>query len=341
MRTHMESVQDAKRCGTAFRTYLSMLYADGRQWRRRPGGGSSLAGWQASTREGLGALLGLDRLRKVAAGTPLGIRRQVMGQTNACRVERVCYDVLPGVTVPATMLVPPSEEPLPAIVCPPGHGRGAAQLLDEEDETYKGYPVALARRGFVALVPENLGFGERADPENESTHAFYDRALRLLGQPVLGVMVHDLMRAVEVLASLPEVDGGAIGCWGMSLGGELTLLLAGLDLRIRAAAVSGFFSSYASSFLLQPHCGCGYAPGLARYVEHADLGALIAPRSLWVEIGDTDELFPYTATEASVRELSVAYAMAGAFTAGLTYHLFPGGHEVSGKAAVDWFARTL
>jgi dienelactone hydrolase len=337
MRTQILDMNDTGSYGAAFRGYLDRLYRRGRQWRPRHFTPSSLATWQAETRARLLELLGDFS----ADETPLALRRETVEETPEYRRERLLYDVLPGVTVPATLLIPSvATAPAPTILCPPGHGDGMCQVLDEADSAYKGYPITLAKRGFVCLVPENLGFGERQDPDRECDHGYYDRALNLLGLSSLGVMRHDLSRALDVLTTLPEVDADRIGCWGLSLGGELTLLLTATDLRIRAAAISGFLSSYASSFLAAPHCSCGYGHGLARYLEHVDFAALIAPRPLWVEMGDGDPIFPYKATETAIQELSVIYALAGD-ASGLTYHLFPGGHEISGQPIVDWFRRTL
>jgi dienelactone hydrolase len=337
MRTQILDPHDTEAPGTAFRLVLDRLYRQGRQWRFRHAP-STLPRWQEETRARLIELLG----DLSGESGPLELRRETVEETPEYRRERLLYTVLPGVTVPATLLLPRHRTgPAPAILCPPGHGNGMSQVIDEADNAYKGYPISLARAGFVCLVPEHLGFGERQDPGRQSGHDYYDHALNLLGLSSLGVMRHDLGRALDVLAALPEVDATRIGCWGLSLGGELTLLLAATDLRVRVAAISGFLSSYASSFLAMPRCPCGYAPGLARYLEHADIAALIAPRPLWVEIGDGDSLFPYQATEAAIQELSVTYAIAGDEGTALTYHLFPGEHEVSGEPVVDWFMRTL
>ncbi len=338
MRTTILDVHDPEALGTAFRGYIDRLYRRGRQWRCRHMTPSGLPQWQTETRVRLLELLG-DLGEEP---TPLALRRELVEETREYRRERLLYDVLPEITVPATLLTPVGITTRgPAVLCPPGHGEGVKQVIDETDRAYQGYPVTLARHGFVCLVPENLGFGERQAPDHQSDHGYYDHALNLLGQSSLGVMRHDLSRALDVLIGLPEVDAGRIGCWGLSLGGELTLLLTATDMRIRAAAISGFLSSYESTFLANPHCSCGYAPGLARYLEHADIAALIAPRPLWVEIGDNDASFPYQATEVAIQELSVIYALAGAAGEALTYHLFAGGHEISGQDAVDWFLRTL
>jgi len=63
------------------------------------------------------------------------------------------------------------SEPVPGVLCPPGHGGGMQQLLFEENGIYKRYPLALARRGMVALVPEHIGFGERSSGPRD--HAYH------------------------------------------------------------------------------------------------------------------------------------------------------------------------
>lgn len=47
----------------------------------------------------------------------------------------------------------------------------------------------------------------------------------------------DLMRCVDYLQSMPQVDDSRIGCAGLSLGGEMAMWLGAMDERI-AATVS-------------------------------------------------------------------------------------------------------
>lgn len=330
--------EDAASPGTAYRLHLERLFHAGRQGRFPGGTAEDLRRWQVETRLRLREILGVEMAS--SAEPPEIVQREMVAETEDYRQERIVYETLPGISVPAYLITPLQRTgPLPAVLCPPGHGSGIREVVDEEG-AYKRYPLALARRGFVCLVPEHLGFGHRADDARGCSHAYYYTALLLLGKNAMGVLLSDLLQGLDLLAAQPGVDAARLGCWGLSLGGEMTLLLSALDLRVRAAAISGFLSSYESTFLNALHCGCGYVPGLARYLEHADIAALIAPRPLWVEIGLQDTSFPYTTTETAVAELRAVYEIAGAAGA-LRYHAFPGGHEVSGAPVVDWFAQTL
>ena len=325
----------------AFQGYLDRLYRqNARQWAFRGETTRAFGTWQVSTRRRLRRLLTLHQRQKVAPG----LRRQPHSETREYTRERVEYQTLAGVVVPAWLLIPKGVRlPVPGVLCPPGHGKGMNQVLDEEPGIYKRYPIEIVRRGMVALVPEHLGFGERAGAEGDnrrSNHAYLYHALNLLGESQLGLMAWDLMRALDVLQGLPEVVASRIGCYGLSLGGETTLLLSALDTRVRVACISGFLCSYKSSFLAEAHCGCGYSFALARQVEHVDLASLIAPRPLAIESALDDPIFPIAEARRTCRALRAVYTRCGAKEK-LVQDAFDGKHEISGAAALDWLARWL
>jgi len=139
---------------------------------------------------------------------------------------------------------------------------------------------------------------------------------------------------------VPEVNSERIGCYGLSLGGEMTLLTTAVDDRIKCACISGFFCSYASSFLSQAHCGCGYVHGLLRELEHVDIAALIAPRPLLIESATRDPLFPVDVARENFAQLRKIYGIAGAEDR-LVHHIFEGEHEISGVVAFDWLKKRL
>ena len=254
-------------------------------------------------------------------------------------LERVQYQSMPGVRVPGYLLIPKDlHGPAPAILCPPGHGKGMNQVVFE-DGLYNHYACQLARRGFVVLVPEHIGFGERK-PAHFGEHGYYTGVTQLMGYTMYGVYIKELMRALDVLTSLDEVDEGRIGSYGLSLGGVTTLLISALDLRIRTVGISGFLTSFKSTFLDMAHCVCGNVQDLALNFEHIDIAALIAPRPLVVESGQHDTGFPIDAALSTVHELTAYYALYDQ-TNRLSHDVFDGSHEISGRIAFDWFETWL
>ena len=276
---------------------------------------------------------------------PMKLKRTVEKETDSYIRERIYYQTLPGVYVPAFLITPKNvSSPAPAVLCPPGHGSGMNQVMDEENGLYKQYPLELVERGMVVLVPEHAGFGERCIAEGEdakyASHGYFYLSVNLLGESQMGYLLWDLRRAIDLLQSLPQVDPNRIGCYGLSLGGEMTLFTAAADRRIKAACISGFLCSYKSSFLDQGHCGCGYVYGLAKYLEHADIAALIAPRPLLIESATEDPIFPVNVARRTYRELKKTYGLFDAKDR-IAQDVFEGSHEISGAKAYDWFAKWL
>jgi dienelactone hydrolase len=96
------------------------------------------------------------------------------------------------------------------------------------------YALELAERGYVTLAPDYVTFG------GYSPDYF---AEGYVSGTMKGVWNH--MRAVDLLQSLPEVDGDRIGVIGHSLGGHNALFVAAFDPRPKVVATSCGFTSFA------------------------------------------------------------------------------------------------
>ena len=126
---------------------------------------------------------------------------------------------------------------------------------------------------------------------------------------------------------------------GISGGGMHTLFSAAIDIRIRAAVISGYFSTFQHSILAMHHCACNFVPGLAKFGEMYDLAGLLAPRPLLVEAGTHDPIFPIDAVRASVERAQAVYAAFGAGPVETDY--FEGRHRINGQRAYDFLVEQL
>ncbi len=256
-----------------------------------------------------------------------------------------------GSMVPAWLLIPDGiTTPRPAIIALHGHGYGVDDIVginpDGTDRTgppgyHKDFAVALCQRGFVVIAPELLAFGRRrevADIARGSTESScHDAALwgLMLGRPLLGRRVYDVLRTLDYLVTRPEVDPARIGIMGLSGGGTVTLCAAALDERLRAIVLSGYLCTFRDSILAVDHCLCNYVPGLLEEAEMYDIAALFAPRPLLVEAGTLDEIFPMAGVKAAYEQVAKAYTAAGA-SSHLDHDFFEGGHQISGAKAYDF-----
>ena len=133
----------------------------------------------------------------------------------------------------------------------------------------------------MVLAPDLRCFGERAD-WNPPDHYGCDTNLVhqvMGGWNPLTQNLWDLARSLDVLADHPLVDPDRMGMAGFSYGATATLFLAAWDPRVSAAVVCGYFSSWAESHKVPWNmCGSQVLFGMLGQMEHADLGALVAPR---------------------------------------------------------------
>ncbi len=330
--------------GLDFRNYLKRIYQENsRQMRFTGNTPEEFKGWEQEALAKVVELLSIEHLEFSPTLKCGGLDVQILSDEDAgsYTVQKIAYQTFPDVWVPAYLLTPKSASgPTPTVLCPPGHGYGKEQVMNE-DGAYHKYPRHLAEAGFVTLVPDHIGFGERANPNKGYQGCnFEHESLNLLGGTVIGYRMWDLQRAIDVLETLPQVDSKRIGCAGLSLGGEMTLYLSACDIRVSVACIAGFLTSFAGTFLKEPHCICGYVPKMARYFEHADIASLIAPRPLLVQSGTKDGSFLSSDAEAAYKELDELYRHLGCGEK-VALDVFEAGHEFHLDTAIAWFKRWL
>lgn len=317
--------------------------------------------WQKKARRRLSKRLGLPHFARVA---PRPRQLESVGVEGLTR-ELWLIETERDVTMPFILFVPArrQNEKLPAVICPHGHasggklattGRRDVAGMDAVIETYNyDYGVQLARAGFITVCPDARGFGARREPsqQTDAPDAFLQSSchnLTLAGAPlglsVQGMWTWDLMRLLDFLTTDERVDGARIGCAGLSGGGLQTLNLAALDTRVKAAVVSGYFYGVRESLQVDnANCACNIVPGLWEDFDMGDIGALIAPRGLFIETGDADPLNGASGLENVAPQVRVCRKVFRALGAAsqLQHDVFAGGHRWCGTQAIAWLQAQL
>jgi dienelactone hydrolase len=299
-----------------------------------------------------------ERLRTLLGGwperVPLDIEVLERDDAGSYTRERIVFDSEATMSVPAYLLVPHARtEPGAAVLAIHGHGAGKSmvcgidggrdELRDEITEYHGDYAHQLACRGFVVLAPDLRGFGERADwnPPDRYQCDWNLVSATMAGVAPLTQNIWDLRCSLDVLAQHPLVDPRRVAAAGLSYGGTGALFLAAIDDRVKAAVVSGYFSSWAAAHRVPWNmCGSQVLPGLLGRLEHVDLGALIAPRALLVETGTDDLIFPVGAARESFATLARVYDSLGARDR-LVHDVFEAGHQWHGEQAYPFLEREL
>jgi len=178
----------------------------------------------------------------------------------------------------------------------------------------KAFGLKLAERGWVAVCPRNFLWGDEG--KIETRRPVEDLRARHPGSKGMAKMLHDAMVAVDLLATMPEVDPGRLGAVGHSLGAKEVLYLAAFDPRVRVAVsseggVGTRFSNWDAPWYLGDEI---LAPDFA--AEHHELLALVAPRPFLLLGGDSadgDRSWPFIEAVLPVYHLYGPSAPVGLF----------------------------
>jgi dienelactone hydrolase len=272
------------------------------------------------------------------------------------RREKIVFDSRPGVSVLAYLLLPARAQiPMASVICVPGHGRGVDDIVGIDEQGHErtdkaGYQhdfaIQVVEAGMAAVAIEPMAFGCRRDPINarrglsqKGCEPTAGGAL-LLGETMTAWRVWDIMRTLDYIATRPELNANRVGCMGISGGGTATLFSAALEPRIRAAMVSGYLNTFRDSIGSLAHCIDNYVPGILNWAEMHDIAGLIAPRPLFVESGEKDNIFPIAASIESFKQVREIYGVFQS-TDRIEQEVFPGEHSFWGKRGVPFMARHL
>lgn len=207
--------------------------------------------------------------------------------------------------VPALLLLPHRRQtPAPGLLYIHWHGGmyalGKEQLL-KGVEAQPAYAPVCAEKGIVTLAIDSWCFGERKHEENG--HTGEEDAFKLMlwrGQVLWGMMMFDEFRALDYLASRPEVDRKRLGVTGMSMGSTKAWWLAALDPRIRVCIDVCCLTDAEElirSHFLRGHGVYYYVPSLLKHFETAQINELIVPRPRLSVNGRRDPLTPPAGVE--------------------------------------------
>ncbi|WP_308470561.1 acetylesterase [Arthrobacter sp. ZGTC131] len=175
----------------------------------------------------------------------------------------------------------------------------------------------------AGVVPSEAEQYDAAAAAHEDTVA---KAAGLLGTSFAGMVAHDDLAALHVLAGLPGVDAGRLGTIGFSGGGGRSLMLAALSPLVRTCVVSCMMTTYRSLFpaYLDAHSWLLQTPGLSRLGEFPELAGRSTADRILVQYALSDELFP----EDGMRDAD-AMLRAQLSSGRYTGSFWPGGHAFS------------
>jgi dienelactone hydrolase len=253
----------------------------------------------------------------------------------------------------------------------PMPGGDHPSIVEYRKRNYEGRSTSLelCRRGYVVISIDCFYFGERRTLFDREANYTFDRTtyspedVRFLnrrastGEATLvtslfwagttwqGIAHWDDIRTVDYLQSRSEVDPDRIGCLGISMGGDRTDYLAGLDERIKCAVSVGWMSTLRPMIKahVDTHSFIHFLPGMAHYLDLPDLIGCMVPKPLMVQYCAQDALYPLDGMKEADQKIEQIYSKADASEKykGRFYDLPHVFSQAMQEEAFDWLDRWL
>ena len=182
--------------------------------------------------------------------TPLNPRVAGVVQRDQYTIEKVIFESRPEFPVTANLYLPKGRPfPLPGVVGSCGHSSNG-----KANDAYQSFAQGLARQGYVVLIYDPIGQGERlqyagGDLKSRvgvgvNEHLVAGNQQYLVGEFFGAWRAWDGIRALDYLLTRSEVDPRHVGLTGNSGGGTLTTWLCGWEQRWTMAAPSCFVTTF-------------------------------------------------------------------------------------------------
>ncbi|MDA2929717.1 acetylxylan esterase [Acidobacteria bacterium AH-259-O06] len=294
---------------------------------------SSLEAWLGRAAELRTHILISTGLWPLPEKTPLNPSLSKPVEREGYSVQNVVLETLPGFYLTGNLYRPvPGQGPFPAVLSPHGHWK-SGRLEDSLKASVPGRAINLALQGYVVFSYSMIGYNETKEL---FPHRFHERRHQLWGFSAMGLQLWNSFRAVDFLASLPEVDEERMGMSGASGGGTQTFMFTAIDPRIKVAAPVNMISAH-----FQGGCVCENAPLLRLNASNVEIGALAAPRPLLLvsTSGDWTKDTP----EIEFPAIQAIYRLFGAEdrVANVHLHYEHNYNQESREAVYSWFALWL
>ncbi|QJD86896.1 alpha/beta hydrolase family protein [Cohnella herbarum] len=228
--------------------------------------------------------------------TPLNAECTGVLERSGYEIRKVVYQSLPGIYVTSNLYVPTiGSGPYPAVVFACGHIEAAKAA-----PIYQKVCIELVRNGMAVLAVDPISQGERMQGYDRTAgrtlvrwhaeHTYLGLQCELLGRHINRYFTWDLIRSVDYLCTLGEIDPLRIGATGNSGGGIQTIMAMISDERIAAAAPCTYITSRDAYMKTgQPQDGEQIWDGaILEGMDYDDYVTLFAPKPVLIGAVESD-----------------------------------------------------
>jgi dienelactone hydrolase len=251
---------------------------------------------------------------------PVVIAERDRGSYVACKIV---LNITADSRVLGYLLVPKGKGPFPAVLLLHDHGAkfdiGKEKMVEPfadsvrrihsarewVDKNYSGRFIGdeLAKRGYVCFATDALNWSDRGGGGYEGQQAIASNLMNA-GMSYAGLIAWEDINAAEFLATRPEVDSTKVIALGFSMGSFRAWQVAALSNRIAGSVSICWFATRTGLLIPGGNLTRGQSsfttthPGIANYLDYADIAGIACPKPMLFFNGEQDKLFPL----ASVKE---------------------------------------
>jgi hypothetical protein len=217
-------------------------------------------------------------------------------------------------------------------------------MADTKDGSIAARCISFARQGMIAFSYDMVGFNDTRFADSAANKPFYEvhrlfgaaKADQLWSISAMGLQTWNSIRALDFLATLPDVDRKRLACTGESGGGTQTFMLGAVEDRLAAQAPVVMVSH-----TMQGGCSCENAPGLRVEYSNMEFAAAAAPRPQILVAASGDWTKDTMTVEGpSIEQVYKLFRAQDKFR----YVRFDFGHnynQTSREAVYEWFGKFL
>jgi dienelactone hydrolase/pimeloyl-ACP methyl ester carboxylesterase len=250
--------------------------------------------------------------------TPLNAKVLDVVDRDTYRIEKIVFESRPQFLVTANLYVPKNRKfPLPGVVGSCGHSETGKGI-----EAYQSFAQGLARQGYVTLIFDPIGQGERLQYVDANLkprkgigvneHLYAGNQQFLVGEFFGAWRAWDGVRALDYLLSREEVDPQHVGITGNSGGGTMTTWLCGVESRWTMAAPSCFVTTFRRNLENELPADTEQCPpgAIANGLDHDDFLAAMAPKPVIILAKERD-YFDVRGATLAYQRLKHLYTLLG------------------------------
>lgn len=253
--------------------------------------------------------------------TPLNAKTTGVVDRDAYTIENVIFESRPQFFVTANLYIPKGlKGKAPGVVGSCGHSHNG-----KSHETYQSFAQGLARQGYVVLIFDPIGQGERLQMPKDDDHTkskvgigvgehmMVGNQQFLIGEFFGSWRAWDGMRALDYLLSRDEVDPHHVGITGNSGGGTMSTWLCGVERRWTMGAPSCFVTGFLRNLENELPADTEQCPPgvLAEGLDHGDFLIAMAPKPV-IMMGQERDYFDVRGLTDTYHDVRRVYELLGA-----------------------------